>query len=140
MKIKVIRKHFTNNSTIGELYVDGVFQCYTCEDYDRDKNRDGDLDDAGEGKAFGKTAIPRGTYQVIINDSVRFKRKLPLLLNVPGFTGVRIHTGNTAADTEGCLLVGRTRSVDFVGESRKAFTPLFEKMLLAKDAITITIE
>jgi hypothetical protein len=140
MNILVERKHRTAKSTIGELSIDGKFECYTCEDYDRDHNRDGDLDDAGEKKVYGKTAIPSGTYDVIINMSNRFKRKMPLLLNVPNFAGVRIHPGNTAEHTEGCLLVGRTRSVDFVGESRKAYTTLFEKMLLAKGKITITIK
>lgn len=140
MKLLVKRLHFTQNSTIGELYVDGVFECYTLEDFDRDQNKDGDLDDAGEQKVYAKTAIPTGDYDVIINMSNRFKRRLPLLLNVPNFAGVRIHSGNTALNTEGCLLVGRTRSTDFVGESRKAFTKLFNKMLLAKDKITLTIE
>ena len=128
MKILVKRLHFTANSIVGEMYVDGKFECYTIEDIER------------EVKVMGKTAIAKGTYKVIINMSNRFKRQLPLLLNVPNFEGVRIHPGNTALDTEGCILVGRTRAVDFVGESRKAFTKLFEKMLLAKTPITITIE
>ena len=128
MNILVKRLHHTNKSVVGEMFVDGVFQCYTCEDIER------------EVKVAGKTAIPKGTYNVIINMSNRFKRQMPLLENVPNFAGVRIHPGNTAEDTEGCILVGRTRSEDFVGESRKAYTKLFEKMLLAKDPITITIE
>ncbi|MBC7748915.1 MAG: hypothetical protein H7Z76_10135 [Methylotenera sp.] len=130
MKIEVKRLHHTEKSTIGEVYVNGVFECYSCEDIERE----------GESKVAGKTAIPKGTYDVIINMSNRFQRQMPLLLNVPNFAGVRIHPGNTAQDTEGCILVGRTRSVDFVGESRKAYTKLFEKMLLAKEPITITIE
>ena len=127
MKLELKRMHFTDNSTIGELYIDGTFQCYTCEDIER------------EIKVAGKTAIPAGNYKVIINLSNRFKRQMPLLLNVPNFEGVRIHSGNTALDTEGCIIVGNNRSVDFVGESRKAYTSLFNKMLLAKDAITINI-
>lgn len=140
MNITVKRLHFTSQSTIGELFINGKFECYTLEDVCRDKNKDGDLQDPGEAKVYAKTAIPKGTYRVIINQSNRFKRKLPLLLNVPGFEGIRIHAGNTAANTEGCLLVGETRAQDFVGSSRKAFTKLFDKMLLAKTPITITIE
>ena len=127
MKIVVKRLHRTERSTIGELYVDGNFECYTLEDKER------------EVKIKSETAIPKGTYKVIINQSNRFKRLLPLLINVPNFEGVRIHSGNTNHDTEGCILVGTTRSKDFVGNSRKAFDKLFKKMQLTKD-ITITIE
>lgn len=126
MQITVKRLHKTDTSTIGELLIDGIFECYTLEDIERPV------------KIKSETAIPRGTYKVIINQSNRFKRLLPLLLNVPGFEGVRIHSGNTNHDTEGCILVGRTRSKDFIGQSRKAFDKLFEKMKKAKD-ITITI-
>ena len=126
MEIKVKRLHRTEHSTIGEMSIDGVFECYTLEDIERDV------------KIKGETAIKKGTYKVIINRSNRFKRDLPLLLNVPDFEGVRIHSGNTNHDTEGCILVGRTRSKDFIGQSRKAFDKLFKKMQKA-DTITITI-
>ena len=127
MKITVKRIHRTDISTIGELYIDGVFECYTLEDIER------------EVKIKSETAIPNGTYKVIINQSNRFKRLLPLLLNVPNFEGVRIHSGNTNHDTEGCILVGQTRSKNFIGQSRKAFDKLFKKMQAAKN-ITITIQ
>jgi hypothetical protein len=126
MKIQIKRLHRTENSTIGELLVDGVWECYTLEDVERDV------------KIKNETAIPKGTYKVIINQSNRFKRLLPLLLNVPNFEGVRIHSGNTNHNTEGCVLVGRTRSKDFIGQSRKAFDSLFAKMQKAKE-ITLTI-
>ncbi len=126
MKIEVKRLHKTENSTIGELLIDGVWECYTLEDKERDV------------KIKNETAIPRGTYKVIINQSNRFKRLLPLLLNVPNFEGVRIHSGNTNHNTEGCILVGRTRSKDFIGQSRKAFDSLFAKMQKAKE-ITLII-
>jgi hypothetical protein len=126
MKIEVKRLHRTENSTIGELLIDGVWECYTLEDKERDV------------KIKSETAIPRGTYKVIINQSNRFKRLLPLLLNVPNFEGVRIHSGNTNHNTEGCILVGRTRSKDFIGQSRKAFDSLFAKMQKAKE-ITLII-
>jgi len=126
MKIQIKRLHRTEFSTIGELLIDNVWECYTLEDIERDV------------KIKGETAIPKGTYKVIINQSNRFKRLLPLLLNVEGFEGVRIHSGNTNHDTEGCILVGKTRSNDFIGQSRKAFDSLFTKMQKAKE-ITLTI-
>jgi hypothetical protein len=126
MKIEIKRLHKTEFSTIGELSIDGVWECYTLEDVERDV------------KIKCETAIPRGTYKVIINQSNRLKRLLPLLLNVPNFEGVRIHAGNTNHDTEGCILVGRTRSKDFIGQSRKAFDTLFAKMQKAKE-ITLII-
>jgi hypothetical protein len=126
MKIDIKRLHKCKHSVIGELTIDGLWECYTLEDLERDV------------KIKGETAIPKGTYKVIINQSNRFKRLLPLLLNVPEFEGVRIHSGNTNHDTEGCILVGRTRTDDFIGQSRKAFDKLFEKMKKAKE-ITLTI-
>lgn len=127
MLITVKRLYKTENSTIGELLVDGVFECFTLEDKERDV------------KIKGETAIPKGTYKVIINESNRFKRQLPLLLNVPNFEGVRIHSGNSNHDTEGCILVGQSRHKNYIGQSRKAFEKLFKKMQKAKD-ITINIQ
>jgi hypothetical protein len=126
MKIEVKRLHRTENSTIGELTIDGKFECYTLEDIERDV------------KIKGETAIAKGTYKVIINQSNRFKRLLPLLIGVPNFEGVRIHAGNSNHDTEGCILVGQNRSTDYITKSRKAFDSLFKKMQKAKN-ITITI-
>lgn len=127
MKITIKRLHRTENSTIGELSIDGKFECYTLEDKER------------EVKIKGETAIKKGTYKVGISLSSRFKRLLPILFNVPNFEGVRIHSGNSNHDTEGCILVGTTRSLDYIGNSRKAFDSLFKKMQLAKE-ITLTIE
>jgi hypothetical protein len=116
MNLLLIRQTFSDLSTVGELLVNGEHECYTLEDVVRAV------------KVPGKTAIPYGTYRVIINASARFKRRLPLLLNVPNFEGVRIHPGNTAEDTEGCILVGTVRGPDVVLHSRDAFKPLFLKM------------
>lgn len=126
MELLLKRLHKTSNSTIGELYVNGVFQCYTLEDVERVV------------KIKNETAIPKGKYKVVITYSNRFKRDLPLLLNVPNFEGVRIHSGNTNHDTEGCILVGLTRSKDFIGNSRKAFAKLFDKLKKEKE-INLTI-
>jgi len=127
MKLLLKRTTRTNKSTIGELFIDGKFECYTLEDVER------------EVKVYGKTAIPKGTYKVIINPSNRFKRLLPLLLKVPNFEGVRIHPGNTAENTEGCILLGQTKSVDFIGKSKLAFDKFFDKLHKAKEC-TITIQ
>ena len=127
MLIVVKRLYKGEKSIIGEMTVDGVFECFTLEDLERPV------------KIKGETAIPKGTYKVIINESNRFKRQLPLLLNVPGFEGVRIHSGNTNHDTEGCILVGQTRHKEFIGKSRKAFDKLFKKMQKEK-AIPISIQ
>lgn len=95
--------------TIGRLLVDGVYLCDTLEDKDRDLNRDGDLNDAGEGKVFGETAIPYGRYEVILTKSPKFGRYLPLLVRVPHFEGVRMHRGVNAEHTRGCILVGENK-------------------------------
>ena len=126
MIITVKRLYKTDSSTIGELLIDGIFECFTLEDKERPV------------KIKGETAIPKGTYRVIINESNRFKRLLPLLIDVPNFEGVRIHAGNSNHDTEGCILVGQTRNKNYIGQSRKAFNKLFKKMQAAKN-ITLTI-
>ena len=128
MELNVKRTDLSENSTIGELSVDSQFECYTLEDTGRPV------------KIKGVTAIPAGRYEVIINYSQRFNRQLPLLLNVPDFEGVRIHPGNTAADTEGCILVGQTKSAGFVGQSGLAFEQLFGKLQAASVTGKIFIE
>lgn len=90
--------------SLGHLYVAMQFYGYTCEDADRA------LEDHPEAKIHGQSAIPRGRYRLATSLSQRFGRELPILENVPGFSGVRIHGGNTAADTEGCILLGRVRT------------------------------
>jgi Family of unknown function (DUF5675) len=128
MELQVNRTDFTDNSTIGELSANGQFECYTLEDKVRPV------------KMAGKTAIPPGRYEVIINFSQRFGRELPLLLNVPDFEGVRIHPGNTNEDTEGCILVGETKRTNFVGDSKPAFERLFPKLKAAYGKEKIYLE
>ena len=129
MNLKLVRKIFTEESTIGELSVNGKFECFTLEDKVRAV------------KIHGKTAIPAGIYEVVITFSDRFKKQLPLFLNVPNFAGIRIHSGNTAADTEGCILVGTSKAANFVGGSRVAFNALFPKLqkALTKEKIFIEV-
>jgi hypothetical protein len=128
VKLFLQRDPSTPQGTLGTLSVDGVFQCYTMEDVVR----------LGP-KVYGETAIPAGTYAVVITLSPRFKRPLPLLLDVPGFEGIRIHPGNTSADTEGCILPGRVKTRSAVGQSVLAFNALFAKLKAATGPVSITV-
>lgn len=123
IEIKVNRQTRTKNSTMGEMLIDGRHFCWTLEDYDRDLNKDGDIKDKGEEKVYGETAIPSGTYEVKLSYSPKFKRVLPEVLNVEGFSGIRIHGGNTKKDTLGCILVAYNNGVDFIqGTAEKDLT------------------
>ena len=131
MELKQVRKFKGDKYTISDFYIDGVKICNICEDPVRvliDKNKDGDFNDAGEGKIYGDTAIPAGKYEVVITYSNRFKKYLPLLLNVPGYEGIRIHPGNSSTDTHGCLLPGINDIQGKVSNSVKYFTLIFDKI------------
>jgi len=129
MKLELERIVLKNTYTIGELYIDEEYECDTLEDRVRPDGV----------KVFGETAIPEGTYKVIITFSKRFQRDLPLLLDVPMFNGIRIHFGNTAADTKGCILVGINNVKGKVTQSKVTFEKLFEKLKDQEDIeITIT--
>lgn len=116
MTLTLVREPSSDNCTFGVLYVDGRFECHTLEDVVRAE------------KIAGATAIPAGTYVVEITASPKFGRRLPLLVGVPNFSGVRIHAGNRSRDTEGCILPGRGRDGDAVVQSLIAFTDLFRKI------------
>lgn len=133
MKLLLDRVEYDKDATIGSLSVDGEPECLVLEDEVRDV------------KVPGETAIPPGTYQVMLTWSPRFKRRLPLLVDVPGFDGIRIHTGNTDKNTDGCLLVGESMTVQlgmpFLLHSKSAFDRLYEKLLAAESrGEDITIE
>lgn len=136
MKIEINRKHFLSTCTVGELLVDGEFLGLTIED----KVRQIAGEPVASWKVPGETAIPVGTYKVVVTMSNRFKKPLPLLLGVEGFEGVRIHTGNSSKDTEGCIIVGSTwdGKSDFVGGSRVAFEKVMQAIQSA-DECTLTI-
>lgn len=132
-------------ATLGELRIDGVFECFTLEDRDRGLNGAWSVEAIRHVKVYGRTAIPAGVYTVVITWSPRFRAEMPLLVGVPGFEGVRIHTGNTHNDTEGCILVGEIWDIraDFIGRSRLAYAKLFVKLKAAAkrgEPITLTIE
>jgi hypothetical protein len=128
MKLKLLRDKSSDDTTIGKLYIDGEFFCYSLEDKVREK------------KVYGVSAIPIGTYKIVITWSPRFKRQLPLLVDVPGFDGIRIHPGNTHKDTEGCILVGEYVEGEFLYKSKIAFDRLYTILIKSKDSITIEIE
>jgi hypothetical protein len=130
MKLTLTRAHGTKLYTAGTLSIDGKFFCDTIEDEERTT------------KVAGKTAIPLGTYKVIINQSIRFKRMMPLLLNVPNYAGIRIHSGNTSEDTEGCILVGMKSTYGFITKSRDTWSALMVNLneaVARQDPITIEI-
>ena len=142
MELLVKPEMKTEKSTISKLLIDGKFFCFVLEDIDRGLRQDMPLEEIKKKKVHGKTAIPAGRYQVIINPSNRFKRDLPLLLKVPGFEGIRIHPGNTAENTEGCLLPGLTAGTDRVGQSKAAFNKLFPVLenAVKTESVFITID
>ena len=132
MDIKLIRDTFAEDYTLGEVRIGGTRFCYSVEDKVRETN---------ETKVFGKTAIPYGTYEVQMTMSNRFKVLMPLLVGVPGFEGVRIHSGNTSADTEGCLILGYQRTANGVAESRLACAEMYNQIEYAiKLGQKVTIE
>ena len=152
MKISVHRRYRKPSYTIGDLYVDGKYFCNTLEDKDRGLTNLDALEDIRAAKVASQTAIPIGTYKVAMNvvspkySKVAFYRDLcggrvPRVMDVPGFEGILIHAGNTAADTSGCLLVGKNKAVGKVLDSKATFTELYGRMKKASDAgEQITIE
>lgn len=136
MKIRLIRHAKRDTYTIGKLYIDGVYFCDTLEDRVRDLKN-------GEAKVFGETAIPEGTYKIIMNMSNRFKRVMPLLLDVPHFAGIRIHSGSRAEHSHGCILVGKNDVVGRLSKSKFFESELYAKLNMAqasKEPITIEIQ
>lgn len=134
MELTLNRIFLGSSATIGELLINDKHLCDTLEDRVRPE---------GE-KVYGKTAIPEGTYEVKLTHSPRFKKILPEILNVPNFSGIRIHTGNSSKDTEGCILVGTWdgEKEDRISNSKVAFNKLMSLLQKAadnKEKITITI-
>lgn len=118
------RRPSLDHCTLGDLLVDGVPACVTIEDVVREIPGVA----VAEWKIQGDTAIPAGRYAVVVTHSQRFGRDMPLLANVPGFSGVRIHPGNTAEDTAGCILVGKRVAGESIVDSRVAFAALFTRI------------
>lgn len=125
--------------TIGKLYIDGEYFCLTMEDKDRGLRQDMSLEEIKKIKVYGETAIPTGTYVIDMNSySPKFGKKsfyvkvcggkLPLLVDVPGYEGIRIHAGNKPEDTAGCILPGKTILNNRLTSSRVSFEALYQRM------------
>lgn len=144
MEVLIDRAWKKDGYTIGRLYVNGnLFGCNTLEDTDRGLNQKMDLNEIKNKKVYGQTAIPIGSYECVYTYSNRFKKMLPLLLNVKGFEGIRIHSGNSAKDTEGCILVGLNLKKGMVLNSREWTSKLVSKMKEAwnrKERVIIVIK
>lgn len=155
MKILIDRKWKKDDYTIGKLYVDGVFFSNTLEDRDRGLTSSMSLEEIKKRKKAGETAIPTGTYNVRIDIvSPKYSKsgwyikncngsRMPRLENVPDYEGVLVHPGNTAKDTEGCILVGKNDVKGMVTKSKEYFLKLYNIMYAAYkkgEEIEITIE
>lgn len=143
MKLELIREKKTGLTyTHGRLYVNDRFFCDTLEDEDRGLTSDMQEEQIKKVKVYGNTAIPSGTYKIDMTRSNRFNRILPLLVDVLGYSGVRIHAGNTIEDTLGCILVGKRKGDGYIVESRKTENALVSVMLAAykKEEISLTIK
>lgn len=135
MELTLNRIFLGSSATIGELLINDKHLCDTLEDRVRPE---------GE-KVYGKTAIPEGKYEIELTHSPRFKKILPEILNVPNFSGIRIHTGNSSKDTEGCIIVGTWdgEKEDWVSSSKIAFDELMallEEATNNKEKVTITVK
>lgn len=143
MKILIKRIAKKPTYTIGKLYIDGKYQCDVLEDKDRGLTDNMSLDEIKAIKVKGETAIPTGTYNMDITYSPRFKKQLPLVMNVKGFNGIRWHSGNSPKDTEGCELLGENKVVGKVINSKATCNRVFPLLTGAKnkgEKITLTIE
>jgi hypothetical protein len=142
MKIELHRKYKKDGYTIGKLYINGKTICDTLEDEDRGLTQDMTEEEIRTKKVYGKTAVPIGKYKVVMTWSNRFRREMPLLLDVKGFSGIRIHAGNTAEDTEGCILCGMNSERGKVLNSRVHTEHVYTYIrngMRDKDGVTIDI-
>jgi hypothetical protein len=135
MNLRLIREPSLKHATLGALYLDGVWQCWTLED----ELREVVGQPVSTWKVPGETAIPAGVYDLVLDQSARFKRVLPRLVGVSGFDGIRIHAGNVIDDTEGCILIGQERRAASVLRSVKALEALLPR-LAAAPTLQITVE
>ena len=140
MRLTLIRIANKKDYCIGDLYVDGKWFANVLEDVDRGLDDDMKESEILKKKIKGQTAIPTGIYPVKITYSPKYKKLMPLIENVKGYQGIRIHSGNTHKDTEGCLLVGKNKEVGKVLESRKTFNALYKILTETKENIIIDIQ
>ena len=142
MELKLIRKYRCSNYCIDKLYINNEYFSDALEDPDRSLTDSMSLEEIKKIKIKGNTCIPYGTYNITITYSPRFKKNLPLLNNVKGFDGIRIHSGNKPQDTEGCLLPGFNKVKGQVIDSRVTTDKLISQIQQALnkgEKVTITI-
>ncbi|MDR1897823.1 MAG: DUF5675 family protein [Prevotellaceae bacterium] len=141
MELKLQRRFEGEDYTIGSLYVNEDYFCDTLEDTDRGLTQEMTPEEIRRIKIPHETAIPTGVYKVIVNMSPSKKQMLPRLLDVPGFSGILIHRGNTKSDSSGCILVGENKVKGKVITSTSYESYLVEILLEAQDkGEEITIE
>ena len=140
MRLTLIRIANKPTYCIGKLYIDGEYFCDTLEDVDRGLDDSMDESEILKLKVKGQTAIPTGIYTLLLTYSPKYKRIMPLVNNVKGYSGIRIHSGNTHKDTEGCLLVGKNKEVGKVLESRATYNALFKRLSQTNGKIIIKIQ
>lgn len=142
MKIKLYRKYIKPNYCIGKLYINDEYFSDVLEDPDRGLQDTMSIQEIQQLKVKGDTCIPYGTYDITITYSPKFKKRLPLINNVKGFEGIRIHSGNTSKDTEGCLLLGFNKIKGKVINSKETvdkFITSIQQALNKGEEITIQI-
>lgn len=144
MEIEIKRLWKKDSYTIGKLYINGKYFCETLEDTDRNLTSDMSITEIKNKKVYGKTAIPSGLYTILYTYSPKYQRLMPLVDNVKGFSGIRIHSGNTAEDSLGCILLGFNKEKGKVLQSRDTcnkFYKLIEEAIYKKgEAITLKIK
>lgn len=143
MELLVKRIAKKNSYTIGQLFVNGTKVCDTLEDKDRGLTSSMSVEQIKKLKVYGQTAIPTGTYTVSYTYSTKFKKYMPLINNVKGFDGIRIHSGNTDKDTLGCIILGENKVVGKVINSRNTCDKVYsiiKKALDDGDKVSITIQ
>lgn len=141
MKLELKRRFLGESYTIGSLSIDGKKFCDTLEDKVRDLNKNG-VFDGDEKKVYAETAIPYGTYDIVVDYSPKFKQELPRLKNVKHFEGILIHSGNTAEDSAGCILVGENKVKGKVINStpyKRELVRILKEAQGRKEPITIKI-
>jgi hypothetical protein len=139
MEIRVVRESFNRNETIGRMFINGKFFCYTLEDRDRELHQMMTREAIAQKKVYGQTAIPSGHYPLRLTYSPRFKKILPQLMGVKCFEGIRIHSGNHHLHTEGCIIVGMSRDDHSVLQSGKAMLKLMPILRLLTEPIFIDV-
>ena len=142
MELRLERKYRNNNYCIDKLYIDGKYFSDALEDPDRGLTDTMSLEEIKKIKIKGNTCIPYGTYNVTITYSPRFKRNLPLINNVKGFEGIRVHNGNTPQDSSGCVLLGFNKIKGQVIDSKvtvNKFIDIVQEALNKGEKVTITI-